>query len=142
MKTADPEIFFDFLCKGLGLASSQHFVDDFSRNIFFQLHSINWPNFTGWLLVAFTSWNIQQYTWHILEIYSNIQYWPERALFLKKRPHKIQPPFLLCNPLSKRSHQNKALHNFCKRGQRSIVERNIKVWNNYFSMIGHAVQLS
>ena len=45
-------------------------------------------------------------TGHILEIYCSVLYWPEGEFFMKKG-------------------QNKALHNFHKRGQRSIVEQNI-----------------
>ena len=40
---------FDFLEKGLGLASPSHFVYQFSRKIFLMLHSVNWPNFIVWL---------------------------------------------------------------------------------------------
>ena len=36
---------FDFLEKGLGLASLPHFVFDFSRKMFLMLHSINCPNY-------------------------------------------------------------------------------------------------
>ena len=46
----------------------------------------------------------------------------KKGTFQKKGPQKSHPysiPFL--NVL----HQNKALHNFCKRGQCLIVERNI-----------------
>ena len=35
---------FDFLEKGLGIVSSPHFVNDFSRKMFFRLYSIDWPN--------------------------------------------------------------------------------------------------
>ena len=42
--------------------------------------------------------------------------------FFKKRAPKIAPLF---NPFSSVLHQNKALHNFSKRRQHSIVERNI-----------------
>ena len=39
----------DFLEKGLVIVSPSNFVNDFSRNIFFILYSINWLNFIGWL---------------------------------------------------------------------------------------------
>ena len=42
---------FDFLEKGLGVASPPHFVYDFSRKIFITLYFINWPNFVVWLLL-------------------------------------------------------------------------------------------
>ena len=40
---------FDFLEKGLGIASSPHFVYDFSRKFFHMLYSINWPYLIAWL---------------------------------------------------------------------------------------------
>ena len=40
---------FDFLDKGLGIASPSHFVSDCSRKMFLILYSINWPNFIVWL---------------------------------------------------------------------------------------------
>ena len=40
---------FDFIEKGLWIASPPHFVYDFSRKIFLKLYSINWPNFIAWL---------------------------------------------------------------------------------------------
>ena len=40
---------FDFLEKGLGIVSPQHFVYDVSRKMFLILYSINWPNFLVWL---------------------------------------------------------------------------------------------
>ena len=40
---------FDFLDKGLGIASPAHFVHDFSIKMFLVLYSINWPNFIAWL---------------------------------------------------------------------------------------------
>ena len=36
---------FDFLEKGLGLASPTHFVYDFSRKMFLMEYSVNRPNF-------------------------------------------------------------------------------------------------
>ena len=63
------------------------------------------------------------YAGHILEIWSSIRYWPERVLFLKKRAPKISPPYSI--PFLSVLHQNKALHNFRKRVQPSIVKGNI-----------------
>ena len=40
---------FDFLEKCLGMVSSSHFVNDFTRKTFLKLCSINWPNFFVWL---------------------------------------------------------------------------------------------
>ena len=40
---------FNFLEKGLGIASRAYFVFDFSRKYFLKLCSINWPNFIVWL---------------------------------------------------------------------------------------------
>ena len=40
---------FDFLEKDLGIVSSPHFVNYFSRKIFLLLYFINWPNFILWL---------------------------------------------------------------------------------------------
>ena len=40
---------FDFLDKGLGIASPAHFAYDFSTKIFLMLYSINLPNFILWL---------------------------------------------------------------------------------------------
>ena len=37
--------------KGSGNSSPRHFLNDFSRNMFFILYSINWPNFIVWLPV-------------------------------------------------------------------------------------------
>ena len=45
--------------------------------------------------------------------------------FLKKGPKNLIPPPILFNPFSKFLHQNKALHDLRKKGQRSIVEGNI-----------------
>ena len=55
---------------------------------------------------------------------------------MKKGPQKSSPLF---NPFLSILHQNKVLHNFCKRGQRSIVERNIGLeyalaWHNSFQV--------
>ena len=41
---------FDFLDKGLGIASPAHFVYCFSTKMFL-LYSINWSNFIAWLLL-------------------------------------------------------------------------------------------
>ena len=56
--------------------------------------------------------------------------------FLKKGPKKFNPSFsiLFLSVL----HQNKALHNFCKRGRRSIVERSIGL---KYALISHAISL-
>ena len=40
---------FDFLYKGLGIASPAHFVYDFSTKMFLMLYSTNCPNFIAWL---------------------------------------------------------------------------------------------
>ena len=40
---------FDFLEKGLEMASLPHFVYDFLREMFLMLYSMNWPNFITWL---------------------------------------------------------------------------------------------
>ena len=40
---------FDFLEKGLGIASPSHFVYHFSRKMFLVLHPINWSNLIVWL---------------------------------------------------------------------------------------------
>ena len=40
---------FNFSEKGLGLAASPHFVNNFSKNIIFMLHSINWSTFIVWM---------------------------------------------------------------------------------------------
>ena len=40
---------FDFLKKGLGLASPPHCVYDFARKIFLMIYSINWQTFIVWL---------------------------------------------------------------------------------------------
>ena len=40
---------FDFLDKGLGIASPAHFVYDFPTKMFLMLYSINRPNFIAWL---------------------------------------------------------------------------------------------
>ena len=42
---------FDFLEKGLGIASPPHFVYDFSRKSSLILYSINWPKIVVWLLL-------------------------------------------------------------------------------------------
>ena len=42
---------FGFLEKGLGIVSPPHFVNDFSRNMFLMLYSINWTNFIFRLLL-------------------------------------------------------------------------------------------
>ena len=42
---------FDFLDKGLGIASPAYFVYDFSTKMFLWLYSINRPNFIVWLLL-------------------------------------------------------------------------------------------
>ena len=39
----------DFIDKGLGIVSLEHFVYDFSTRIFLMLYSINRPNFMVWL---------------------------------------------------------------------------------------------
>ena len=39
--TVDPDIYFDFFEKSLGLVSPQHFVYDFSRKVFPMLYFIN-----------------------------------------------------------------------------------------------------
>ena len=39
---------FNFLEKGLGIVSQQHFVYDFSREMFLMLYSNNWQNFIVW----------------------------------------------------------------------------------------------
>ena len=33
----------------LGIVSQPHYVYDFSRKMFLNLYSINWPNFIAWL---------------------------------------------------------------------------------------------
>ena len=50
---------FDFLDKGLGIASPPHFVYDFSTKMLLIVHSINSPNFIAWLPL-------------LLEIFSNM----------------------------------------------------------------------
>ena len=50
---------FDFLDKGLGIASPARFVYDFPTKMFLMLYSIKWPNFIVWLSL-------------LLEILSNI----------------------------------------------------------------------
>ena len=52
----------DVLEKGKGLVSPIHFVNDFSRNIFLMLCSINWTNLFS---ITFASPDIWQY------VYSN-----------------------------------------------------------------------
>ena len=47
----------------------------------------------------------------------------KKGTFFKKRAPKIPPPYSI--PFLSVLRQNKALYNFRKRGQRSIVERNI-----------------
>ena len=42
---------FSFSEKGLRLISQPYFVYNFSWKMFLMLHSINWPNFTVWLLL-------------------------------------------------------------------------------------------
>ena len=39
---------FDFPEKGVGIASPQHSVYDFSSKMFLMLYSFNWPNFIVW----------------------------------------------------------------------------------------------
>ena len=39
---------FNFLEKGMGIVSQQHFVYDFSREMFLMLYSNNWQNFIVW----------------------------------------------------------------------------------------------
>ena len=48
MKTRN-KLNFDFLWKGLGLASPPYLAYDFPRKSFLMLCSINWPNFIVWL---------------------------------------------------------------------------------------------
>ena len=45
---------FYLLEKGLGIVSSSHFADDFSRKMYLILYSIDWPN-----VIVFTSWDIR-----------------------------------------------------------------------------------
>ena len=40
---------FDFREKDLGIVSPSHFVYDFSKNTYFMLRCINWPNVIAWL---------------------------------------------------------------------------------------------
>ena len=63
---------------------------------------------------------------HILEIKGSVQYWPERTLFYENRHFfwKRGPPTYLI-PFLNILHQNKALYNFCKKGQLSLIGRNI-----------------
>ena len=50
----------------------------------------------------------------------------KKGTFFQKSTLKIYPPSSPHSvPFLSVLHQNKALHNFCKGGQRSIVERNI-----------------
>ena len=82
-------------------------------------------------LFVFRFFSQKWLTGHILEIQGSVVYWPKRALIYENRPlilkkgfQKIHtPPYsiLFLSVL----HQQKALHNFCKKGQRSIVKRNI-----------------
>ena len=51
-------------------------------------------------------------------------FYEKRALFLKKGTKNSTPPPHSI-PFLRVLNQNKALYNFCKRGQRSMVERNI-----------------
>ena len=46
---------------------------------------------------------------------------------MKKGPPKFHPSSPYSMPLQSVFHKNKAMHNFCKRGQHSIVEHNIGV---------------
>ena len=50
-----------------------------------------------------------------LESQGSVRYWPKRALFWKKGHQKFHHP--LFNPFLSLLHQNKALHNFLKRGK-------------------------
>ena len=51
---------FDFLKKGLGIVSPQHFVYDFSRKMFLILYILL---IKFQYLIAFTSWDIEQYVY-------------------------------------------------------------------------------
>ena len=42
-----------FLEKGLRIVSPPHFVNDFSREVFLLVHSINWSSFIVWLSLLF-----------------------------------------------------------------------------------------
>ena len=60
---------------------------------------------------------------YIIYIYINqgsVQYWPKTTLFLKKKGPKISPP-LYSIPFLSVLNQNKALHNFHRRGQHPIA---------------------
>ena len=51
-------------------------------------------------------------------MFGNVWHWPEEVLFDEKRALKIPPPPYSIIFLSV-LHQNKVLHNFCKRGAAS-----------------------
>ena len=67
----------------------------------------------------------------VFDIGQEGHFFMKKGTFLKKkhkkfhasRPPRPPPPYSI--PFLSVLHQNKALHNFHKRGQRSIVERNI-----------------
>ena len=51
-----------------------------------------------------------------------ISLWKKSAFFIKRAPKIYLPPLPYSIPFLSVFHQNKNLHNFLKRGQRSIVE--------------------
>ena len=72
----------------------------------------------------------------ILEIWGSVLYWLEKALFLKKE----QPLAPYSIPFLSVLHRNKALYNFLKRGQCSIVDRNIGL--EYFLLVASNPHMS
>ena len=44
---------FDFIEKGLGIASVPDFMYNFFKKMFLMLYSVNWPNFIAWLTLLF-----------------------------------------------------------------------------------------
>ena len=61
---------------------------------------------------------------HILEFWAVFDI-NQKGHFFEKRAPKISPPPTYSIPFLSGLHQNKALYNFPKKGQRSIVECNI-----------------
>ena len=66
----------------------------------------------------------------------------KKGTFLKKRYQKFHLLLPYSIPIPGVLHQNKALYNFRKRGQRSIVERNIGLEYALYSVIIYFFQLS